>query len=483
MSRALHAEAVRQWQFTPTTLNRQPVEVTMTVTIQFTKSWATPCVRCRRRSKMSGMRTFLRDDVRHAARVIRRRPGAAILVAMTLAIGIAGITVTFSLADAILWHPLPFRDADQFVRVGITLPAGTRLPADTALSLWPGRNQALQGVYPFGLDSAIITVGHEPEAVTLAELAPGLLDTLGVAPAHGRLFADDEFRPGSNVIIASEGLWTRAQSAQPGVSAPTILVEGVPTTIVGVMPERFSFPVGRVAFWRPFPPSRAVSRVTGLGLLKPELGIAAAAASARDVTPAQSNGLLQRVSVTPFVSVNPTTANTLYVLMGAVGLLLLIAVSNAAHVIVSEATRRDTETAVRMALGASWLAIARQLMVQTLMVSGVATIVAVLLSIWILQVTLASVPYLLSFQALRPVAVDWRALLFAAGVAVVAGLGAASFAMLRARRLDSQVALRGHATVVPSRGGIGRVLIEVSGPTQRPASRPTLTMWWRSWCS
>lgn len=87
------------------------------------------------------------------------------------------------------------------------------------------------------------------------------------------------------------------------------------------MPGRFSFPVGRVAFWRPFPPSRAVSRVTGLGLLKPELGIAAAAASARDVTPAQSNGLLQRVSVTPFVSVNPTTANTLYVLMGAVGLL------------------------------------------------------------------------------------------------------------------------------------------------------------------
>jgi len=398
------------------------------------------------------------DDVRQSARVIRRRPGAAFLVAVTLAIGIAGVTVTFSLSDAILWHPLPFRGADRFVRVGVNLPAGAPLPVDVALDAWPGRHQSLEGIYPFGLDSAIITVGTEPEAVTLAELGPGLFETLGIAPVHGRFFSPDEFHAGANVIVVSQDLWNRVQAAEPGVATPTILVEGMPATVVGVMPERFAFPVGRVAFWRPYPTNRPVPRVTGLGVLKRNLRFDDAVAGAREVSPAQSGGLLQRVTVTPFVSVNRTTANTLYVLMGAVALLLLIAVTNAAHVIMSEAMRRDTETAVRVALGASWLAIARQLVVQTLMVSGAATVIAVVLSNWTLRATLAQIPYLLSFQALRPIAVDWRALVCAAAVAVVAGLGAVSFAVFRARRLDAQMALRGHATVVPARGGLGRML-------------------------
>ena len=404
------------------------------------------------------MRWFYRDDVRQAVRSLRRRPSATILVAVSLALGIAGATTTFSLADAILWHPLPFRGADRFVRIGITPPPGTRLPADVALDALRGRRQMFEGVYPFGLDSAIITIGGEPEAVTLAELAPGLLDALGVTPVHGRLLAPNDFLPGSNVVVASEDLWRRVQRAEPGVSAPTILVEGVPTTIVGVMPDRFTFPVGRVAFWRPLVASTGVPRITALGLLKRNLSIDEAAVSTRGVTPEQSGGLLQRVSVMPFVVVQPTTANTLYVLMGAVALLLLIAVTNAAHVIVSETTRRDTETAVRVALGATWLAIARQFMVQALVVSSAATVIAVLVSVWVLRATVASVPYLLSFQALRPIAVDWRALLCAAVVATVAGLGAASFAMLRTRRLDTSAALRKRATGMPSRGGLGRML-------------------------
>jgi len=404
------------------------------------------------------MRWFYLDDVREAVRSIRRRPSATILVAVTLALGISGATITFSMADAILWHPLPFRGADQFVRVGISLPAGTRVSADVALDAWRGRHQMFEGVYPFGLDSAIITVGNEPEAVTLAELAPGLLDALGVTPVHGRLFATADFLPSSNVVVASGDLWRRVQRAAPGGSAPTILVEGVPTTIIGVMPERFTFPVGRVAFWRPLVMTRAVPRVTGLGILKRHISIDEAVASARGVTPEHSGGLLQRVNVTPFVVVQSTTANTLYVLMGAVAFLLLIAVTNAAHVIVSETTRRDTETAVRLALGASWLAIARQLMVQALVVSSAATVIAILVSVWVLRATVATVPYLLSFQALRPIAVDWRALLCAAAVATVAGLSAASFAMLRTRRLDTYAALRERATVMPARGGLGRIL-------------------------
>ncbi|MEO6223258.1 MAG: FtsX-like permease family protein, partial [Vicinamibacterales bacterium] len=398
------------------------------------------------------------EDLRFAGRVIRRRPGAALLIVFSLALGIAGVTITFSLADGILWHPLPFQNAGRFARVALMPPRGASLTADVALGAWVERNRVLDGIYPFGLDSAIITVGGEPEAVTLAELSDGVFVTLGVSPVHGRLFTADEHVPGSNVIVASEDLWQRVQRAESSDPTPTILVEGVSTTIVGVMPRAFAFPVGRVAFWRPYVTSQPVRRVSGLGLLKPGVTSAEAGAIARTATPQQMRGLLQQVTVSPFVFVNPTTSNSMYVLMGAVGLLLLIAVANAAHVTMSEATRRDTEIAVRTALGAPRWTIARQMIVQALVLSTAATTLAVILSAWVLRVTIASIPYLLSFQSLRPIGIDWRALLCAASVATVAGLGAASFAILRARRIDAQTALRGQTTATSSRGKLSRLL-------------------------
>src|SRR5436190_16732252 len=110
----------------------------------------------------------MREDVWYALRRLRRRPGVAALVVTTLAIGIAATTIVFSLADAIIWHPLPFRDADRLVRVRgrLATPASWSTPMELGRSIF-------DGVYPFQLNSAIVKLGDEPRAVTLGEISPG----------------------------------------------------------------------------------------------------------------------------------------------------------------------------------------------------------------------------------------------------------------------------------------------------------------------
>src|ERR1700704_3150543 len=151
----------------------------------------------------------MQEDVSYALRRLRRRPGVAALIVSTLAIGIAGTTIVFSLADAIIWHPLPFHDAGRLVRVRASLAAPG---SASSAQLDPGHS-IFDGVYPFQLNSAIVKVGGEPRAVTIGELSPGLLGALGIAPTWGREFASDEYVTGNVVIIVRADLWRRQQSA------------------------------------------------------------------------------------------------------------------------------------------------------------------------------------------------------------------------------------------------------------------------------
>jgi len=401
----------------------------------------------------------LGQDLRHAARLIRRRPGVAMLVVITLAIGIAGATLTFSVADAILWHPLPFPHADRFVRVRLlTAPGGGALSTPGGpLDAWAGR-QVLDGLYPFGIDSAIVNTGSEVRAFTVGILSPGLLDALSVTPVRGRAFSANEYRPDSGVIVASAELWRALQESGHATLGTGVLVEGVRQTIVGVMPDGFDFPVARIGLWRPYAPLSTDTGVTALGVLKPGVTLGQAEAAAGVVSRAHPSGPIQRVVISPFVSVGAATSTALYVLLGAVALLLLTAIANTANVLMAEAVRRDVELALRATLGASWWRIARQLVVEALVLSILAALVALLLSMWTLGVVVKSVPYLVSFQALRPIALDGRALVCAVAAAAVAGLGATSFAILRVRRVDVHMALRGQTSGMPTHGRINRVL-------------------------
>jgi putative ABC transport system permease protein len=401
----------------------------------------------------------LGHDLRHAGRLIRRRPGVSLLVVSTLAIGIAGATLTFSVADAILWHPLPFPHADRFVRVRLHVAPGSGALWESGGSLdaWGGR-QVLDGLYPFGIDSGIVDTGSEVRAFTVGDLSAGLLGALSVTPVLGRAFSANEYRPGSGAILASAELWRWLQEAGQATLGASVLVEGVRQTVVGVMPDGFEFPVARIGLWRPYVPQATDTGVNALGTLRQSVTLAQAEAAARVASQAHALGPVRSLVISPFVSVGSSTSTALYVLLGAVAMLLLTAIANTANVLMAEAVRRDVELALRATLGASWWRIARQLAVEALVLSGLAALVALLVSAWVLGLVVKSVPYLISFQALRPIALDWRALTCAAAAAAVAGLGATSFAVLRVRRLDVQTSLRGQTSGMPSHGRLSRLL-------------------------
>src|SRR5262249_39809762 len=152
-------------------------------------------------------------------------------------------TIVFSLADAILWHPLPFRDADRLVRVRISV-APTRATSGRPLDVvTPDFGASVfDGLYPFQLNSGIASVGGEPRALTIGEVAPGLLRALGVMPIRGRDFAPEDFAAGGTAVLVSAALWQQHHRANSSLDESAIVVEGVRQTIVGVMPEGFEFP-------------------------------------------------------------------------------------------------------------------------------------------------------------------------------------------------------------------------------------------------
>ncbi len=344
------------------------------------------------------------------------------------------------------------------VRLRVAPGSGALWESGGSLDAWGGR-QVLDGLYPFGIDSGSVDTGSALRAFTVVDLSAGLLDALSVKPAWGREFSPDEYRPGSGVVLASAELWRQLQEAGHATLGATVLVEGVRQTIVGVMPDGFEFPVARVGLWRPYLPQPTDTGINALGTLKRGVTLGQAASAARVASQAHTSGSVRSVVISPFVSVDARTSMALYVLLGAVAMLLLTAIANTANVLMAEAVRRDVELALRATLGASWWRIARQLAVEALVLSTLAALVALLLCTWTLGVVVKSVPHLISSQPCRPiVASDWRALTCAAAVAAVAGLGATSFAILRVRRIDVNVALRGQTSGMPSHGRLSRVL-------------------------
>lgn len=324
----------------------------------------------------------LGQDVRYAGRVLRNHPGYTLAAALTFALGIGASTAVFSVVNAVLLRPLPYATPDRLVVLwerhdGRGLDRN--VVAVPTFEVWRDRSRSFEsmaGIVPF---PATIPGAPNPERVMGAEVSPGYFRMLGLTPALGREFTrDEEAGGGANVIVLSDAFWHTRFGGDPAVLGRTLSLDGRPHTIVGVMPPTFDPPrffwLNTQAFWRPFGATDGnrswgrfllvVAKLRGNGTI--EAARREMTAIAGDLAREQPSNTGWSASVVPLESeITGQVRRPLLVLLGAVGLLLLMAVANVANLTLALVRRRDHELAVRRAIGATSARLVRQLVTQS----------------------------------------------------------------------------------------------------------------------
>jgi predicted permease len=410
------------------------------------------------------------QDLTFAVRHFRRSPGFALTVVVTLALGIGATTAIFSLVDGILLRPLPFPDANRLVAIDtLEFPPGiapTNLAVADYLGAsypdffdWRRQNRTFDSLASCDPVSRLFSRldGEGARVMNGARVSANLFSTLGVAPVLGRAFTEEEEQPGHRVVILSHELWVSDFASAPNVLGQTVKISDEPSTIVGVMPAGFHYPVSEPAsFWAtfaadsegPFPNTslRDGVRLSIVGRLKTGVELKQALADLNTI----QRGLAQHYSEDRYrlaVSAKPLLEEAvsdsrpvLALLLAAVGVLLIIGCANVAGLLLARANVRRPEMALRAALGATRPRVLRQLLLEALLLSLAGGAAGILVSFALLRAGLRFVPS--DLPRLYDVIVDGRVLVFAillsAGTAFIFGLLPA----WRMSRLDPANALR-----------------------------------------
>lgn len=335
-------------------------------------------------------------NVKSALRFMRKSPSFSLTVILTLALGIGANSAVFSAIDAILLRPLPFPEGDQLMvltQVNRKVKEPNGFVAPVRLADWDRMNSAFQAISGYYEQNESETTGALPEKLTRALVAPRFLQVLGVAPAIGREFIpDEEHFGGSNAVLISDRFWRVRFGADPNVVGKRLVLGGYSNTIIGVMPASFQFPERDVDLWSavpfdaPYAQSRESTWFNVIGRLKPGVTVVQAQA---DLATVQSR--LGRAFPKPdaglTVAILPLKETTvggvrrsLWVLYGSVSLLLLIACTNIAALLLARATERQHEIAIRFSLGASRSSVVMQLLSEAFSLALIGSVLGLLVA-------------------------------------------------------------------------------------------------------
>jgi putative ABC transport system permease protein len=390
-------------------------------------------------------------DARYAARTLLRTPGFAAAAILTLALGIGANTAMFAIVYGILLQPLPYTEADRLYTVFQTSESVGRTRAAPLDFLdWRERTRAFSGMAAHSGTGFTLTGGGDPELVIGQQVSTELFDVLGVGPKLGRTFRPDESVAGRNqVIVLSHGLWMRRFGGDPEAVGRTITTNGRPFTVIGVMPPGFAYPNSRYELWTPFPFQGNNS--DNLPVNRSSRYLAVIARLSPGVTRAQAeadmNGIAQSLAqqfpdthATRGIGISSLLDDTvgevrraMWLVFAGASLVFLIACTNVSSLLLARFTVREHELGIRTALGANRARIVRQIVVEMLVLYGIAAAAGVLLAYWLLQALVvfapANLPRVRDVALLRPVLVFTLASTFVA--ALVFGLAPAWHALRR----------------------------------------------------
>ena len=371
----------------------------------------------------------LLQDIRYGARTFLRQPGFTLTAVLALALGIGANTAVFSVVYAVLLKPLPYPNPGALVFVHDTFPAVSEASVSFAkLEALQRGTQTLSHLGGMGLSLAGLTLTGtgDPEQVPCRQVSSDFLEAVGVPPLHGRFFTAEEQLPaGPKAIILSHQLWTRRFATDPQVIGTTIPVDGVPRTIVGIMPEGRGYPASADA-WVPLEIAPGTSPggnfLRLIGRMKPGVTLEQVQQDLAAVSTAfnQQNGLSRDVKVDSLhESQVSNNRRMLIILQGTVAFVLLVACANVANLLLARSVSRQRELAIRSAIGAGRGRIFRQVLTESLMLSVTGGVAGVLLAGWLMRLFLSLSPALPRVQT---IAIDGRVLMFTFAVAVVTGV-------------------------------------------------------------
>jgi len=426
--------------------------------------------------KGGGFIETLWQDLRYGARMLLKHPGFTLIAVITLALGIGANTAIFSVVNAVLLRALPYDEPDRLVFLSGYGGGNISYPnfAD-----WRSQNHVFEKIGAYNYGDYNLTGDGEAERLRAAQMSADLFGALRASAAFGRVFTNDEDMPGASpVVVLSHALWQRRFGGATNIIGHTLTLNDRGYTVVGVMPQGFSFPA-RVEMWVPVGPlsaqeiwkvRNAYELVGAVARIKPGVTIEQARADMKNITAAlekeyPDNNHGSGAAVIPLLEKYVRDIRrTLYVLLGAVCFVLLIVCANIASLTLARAAARQKEMALRTALGASRWRIARQLLTESLMLALGGGALGLLIAYWSVKWILAICPEG-AIPRLTEVHIDWNVLLFTAAVSILTGVVFGLAPALQFSRPDVQGALKETARSATSRQGwlrSGLVVTEIA---------------------